>query len=79
MFNVKVGDVIRMSSFTHVEGDGELRVTFKAPSKKHVAVFLLLGNENMNGTEPLDIEKRMNEFGWFFKEAKKKKKSLTVG
>ena len=61
MFEVNKGDVVRMQSFTHVQPDSSF--TFKAKKGK-VAVFLLLGEENKDGSDPLDLVKRMNEFGW---------------
>ena len=61
MIECKSGDVVRMSSFTHVNPDSQF--TFKA-KKGRVAVFLLLGEENKDGSDPLDLESRMREFGW---------------
>jgi hypothetical protein len=56
------GDIIRMTSFTHVEP--HMSVGIKVGDRKKVAVFMLLGEENKDGTEPLDLEKRLNELGW---------------
>lgn len=58
----KPGDVLMMTSFTHVGPD--VRWTLKVNDRKKVAVFMLLGEENKDGTEPLDLEKRLNELGW---------------
>jgi hypothetical protein len=57
------GDIVRMSSFTHV--DGLCRWGFRVADKRKVSVFMLLGEENKDGTEPLDLEKQLNELGWF--------------
>ena len=69
MDDLKVGNVCPMKSMTIVRGnktDGELSLTYRKPKGKNY-VFLLLGVENDNGTDPLDCEKRMNELGWFLK------------
>lgn len=60
--NPRNGDVIRMTSFTHVEP--HCRWGIKVGDKTKVAVFMLLGEENKDGTEPLDLEKRLNDLGW---------------
>ena len=57
------GNIVRMSSFTHVEPN--IKWWFKIEDKKKVAVFMLLGEENRDGSDPLDLEKRLNELGWF--------------
>lgn len=65
---VRHGDLVRMTSFTHVEPTGHSplqSLTIKVSDKKKVAVFMLLGEENKDGTEPLDAKKRLNELGWF--------------
>jgi hypothetical protein len=60
------GDILRMASFTHVPSEGPLiSLTIKVGDRKKVAVFMLLGEENKDGTEPLDLEKRLNDLGWF--------------
>ena len=61
------GDIIRMTSFTHVEPDSRTRIKFD--DRKKVTVFMLLGEENKDGTEPLDLEKRLNELGWFKRDS----------
>lgn len=66
MVNPQYGDIIRVTSFTHVPSEGPLiSLTMKVGDKKMVAVFMLLGEENKDGTEPLDLEKRLNDLGWF--------------
>ena len=61
MIECKDGDVIRMTTFTHVNPDSQF--TFKAKTGR-VAVFLLLGEEAKDGSAPLDLEARLNRFGW---------------
>jgi hypothetical protein len=61
MISFGKGDVLRMSRFMHVEPEAEF--TLKA-KKGRVAVFLLLGEEAKDGSDPLDLEARLNEFGW---------------
>ena len=51
-----------MKSFTHVEPHCDWG--FKIADRKKVAVFMLLGEENKDGTEPLDVEQRLNQLGW---------------
>lgn len=55
------GDVVRMTNWTHHQLD--LQVSYKA-DKKAVAVFLLLGSEPRDETNPLDLEAAMNRLGW---------------
>lgn len=57
-----IGDILRMTSYSHVEP--HIQWTFKVSDKKKVMVFMLLGEENKDGTERLDCEKRLNELGW---------------
>ena len=61
MIEVKTGDVVRMKSFTHVNPDSEF--SFKA-KKGNVAVFLLLGNEKLDGSAPLDPLAALDRLGW---------------
>ena len=61
MIEVKTGDVVRMKSFTHVNPESQF--TFKA-AKGSVAVFLLLGNEKLDGSAPLDLMAAMKRLGW---------------
>jgi len=46
-----------------IECNPDSQFTFKA-KKGRVAVFLLLGEENKDGSDPLDLEARINKFGW---------------
>lgn len=62
------GDVITMTSFTHVQPG--LRVSYNRKNKNSVAVFLLLGNEPKDGSLPLDLVKAMNDLGWYSLEQK---------
>jgi hypothetical protein len=56
------GDVFRLSAWTHVEPT--IRVSYKVPERKKVAVFVHLGYENKDGTEPLDLKTAMRQLGW---------------
>ena len=70
MIEVKTGDVVRMKSFTHVNPDSQF--TFKA-KKGDVAVFLLLGNEKLDGSAPLDVFAVMDRLGWVPKKKEHRK------
>jgi hypothetical protein len=63
--DIRHGDIIRMTYFTHVEPTA--RIGIKVEDRKKVAVFMLLGEENKDGSDPLDLEKRLNELGWYAK------------
>jgi hypothetical protein len=68
------GDIVRLASFTHIPADGPLTsLTMKVGDRKLVAVFMLLGEENKDGTKPLDLEKQLNDLGWV------RDPSLTIG
>jgi hypothetical protein len=56
------GDIVRMTNFTHVTPNA--RITIGVGNKKKVAVFMLLGEENKDGSDPLNLEKRLNDLGW---------------
>jgi len=59
------GDIVRMASFTHIPAEGPLTsLTMKVGDRKLVAVFMLLGEENKDGTQPLNLEKQLNDLGW---------------
>lgn len=62
------GDVFRMTSFTHV--GPYMRVGMKVGDRTKVGVFMFLGEENKDGTDPLDCIKRMNELGWIIDNKK---------
>lgn len=62
MIEPRPGDLVRMVSFAHVEPN--VTWSFRVPGKKKVAVFMLLGEENKDGSEPLDGEKILNQLGW---------------
>lgn len=59
---MKIGDVVTMTHWTHYSPD--MQLSFRA-NKKEVAVFLLLGEEQRDGSKPLDLEAAMNRLGWF--------------
>lgn len=62
---MKPGDVVRMGTFKNrVDNDKvSAEFTFKVP-RDQVAVFLLLGSEKRDGSEPLDVNQRLKDFGW---------------
>lgn len=63
---LKVGAVTPMKSMTIIHGDkisGEVALTYKKPKGKRY-VFLLLGTENEDGSEPLDCFAVMDKLGW---------------
>lgn len=63
---LRVGMVAPMKSMNIIFGDktnGEMTLSYKKPKGKRY-VFMLLGTENDDGTEPLDCKKRLNELGW---------------
>jgi hypothetical protein len=62
---VKPGDVLRATTFTHVEP--QITITLKVGDRKRVAVFLLLGHEARDGNEPLDLVAAMDRLGWMMK------------
>lgn len=64
--SVRHGDLVRMTSFTHVEPTGRSplqSLTMKVSDKSKVAVFMLLGEENKDGTDPLDAERDLMNWG----------------
>lgn len=61
---MKRGDLCPMTSCSIRLGTTILG--YKAPKGKQF-VFLLLGMENKDGTEPLDPEKTLSEMGWRLK------------
>lgn len=65
MSDIGPGSVIRMTSFKdHFVGDTASGWMDYKAQKGKVAVFMLLGDENKDGSEPLDCVKRMHELGW---------------
>lgn len=58
-----LGDVFRLRSWTHVEP--HMSIGFKVDDKKQVGVFMILGHEPKDGSAQLDLEKAMNDLGWF--------------
>jgi hypothetical protein len=41
-----------------------MRVGFKCSDRKQVAVMLIIGHENKDGSEPLDLVAAMKQLGW---------------
>jgi hypothetical protein len=60
---MQVGDVIRARRWNHCEPSIELSYSV-GRGNKNVAVFLYLGTEPRDGSNPLDLEGRMKELGW---------------
>lgn len=68
---VRPGDVQRIRNWDHHQGNVRLsfNVGQQPKNEKVVGVFLFLGQEPLDETKPqLDLEKRMNDLGWFKKE-----------
>jgi len=66
---VRVGDVIRMTSFRDhiVTDEGEpVRVTMRSyrANPRRVYVAIMLGTEALDGSEPLDPEAALRRMGW---------------
>jgi len=72
---VKIGQVIRLRNFRHygvANPDAKMVMDwmeYKHPDKDKVFVVMLLGEESKDGSVELDCEKRLNEMGWFRKNA----------
>jgi hypothetical protein len=62
---MRVGDVIMIGKFDAV-GDG-IVASFKAPSRTQGYVFMFMGVQPRDGSEPLDLEDIMNQLGWTLK------------
>lgn len=62
---MKVGDIITTRNIRHYFTGKEAKgwAEYKAEKGKNMA-FLYLGQEPKDGSEPLDIDKRMKELGW---------------
>lgn len=58
----QIGDVVAMGAFTVMYPHA--RVSFKAGDKKTCTVFLLLGYEPKDGSNPLNPDSRLRELGW---------------
>jgi hypothetical protein len=65
-----IGDVFRMTSWSHVES--KMRLQMGCRDKKQVAVMLLLGYEDKDGSRSLDLERAMNDLGWVRTKSRKK-------
>lgn len=60
-------NVVLMKSFT--AWNQGLMVTHKPVNRNDVCVFLLLGTEPKDGSNPLDIDAAMGRLGWVRKDA----------
>ncbi len=68
MIDLQIGDVIRLTSLTQqfiIDKDTKaiLSANFKAPKGK-VFVGILLGVENRDGSEPLNVTEVLKTFGF---------------
>ncbi len=72
-FGLRIGDVTPMTSCTVVYGyprkPNHLKLTFKAKTGRRL-VFMFLGDETNNDSQPLDPVKRLYELGWSHPELK---------
>ena len=60
---IQVGDVLHMRQWQHCSSSAVF--TFGVGRKsKDVALFLYLGTEPRDGTDPLDVERRLRQLGW---------------
>jgi len=67
MSKILPGDVLTTTYFNvHTP---EVQLGFKAHAGEHL-VFVFLGNQPRDGNNPLDVDTRMNELGWFRDEEK---------
>jgi hypothetical protein len=57
------GDLLRMTHFMHYEPHALRPLSFKARRGEY-AVFLLLGREPCDGSNPLDVVAAMRRLGW---------------
>jgi hypothetical protein len=65
---LRIGGIIRARSWTHHIGTTRLNygVGRQKKGQETVAVMLYLGNEPLDESKPqLDLEKRMNDMGWY--------------
>ena len=62
---MEIGSLVTTTFIKHMsEG---VSLDWKAAKGKYF-VFVLLGHTNKDGSDPLDVTKRMNELGWYRKE-----------
>jgi hypothetical protein len=73
--NPKIGDIFRLSTYTHCDADpiGRVRVSMRSPKGK-VLVVCVLGAEDTYATAPIDIDAVMDKMGWQRKTTASKRK-----
>lgn len=60
---MNVGSVVYMTTCEVVSPEGDFRVRFNGGKGKRM-MFLALGIDNKDGSDPLDPRKVMDELGW---------------
>jgi hypothetical protein len=68
------GDIFYMTSWTTRPPGTGMSASISVKDRKKVGVFAYLGDEPKDGSAPLDLEKAMNELGWYRKPAERKRK-----
>ena len=66
---LKVGMITPMKSCTIIHGDkstGEIMMSYRKPKGQRY-VFMILGVENDDGTDPLDCAAVLGQMGWKLK------------
>jgi hypothetical protein len=68
---MKIGDLAPMTSCTVVYGDKSqsMRLSFKAPKGRRM-VFMLLGDEAADGSDPIDGKAVLEAMGWEIRDEK---------
>lgn len=69
-------DVVKARKIEDCQGHpkpSDMRVGFSSPNRDTYFVFLYLGAET--NAEPMEIEKRLNELGWFFQGKNREEKT----
>ena len=69
---VAIGDIIRVTSWTHPDGP---LTTVDIRDKKLVVVVALLGYEPKDGSAPLDVKAAMRQLKWVPANKKLRKRS----
>lgn len=64
---MKIGDIVTTTYIQQIIGDAKF--AYKAESGKQF-VFVFLGAENKDGSNPMDIDKVLGALGWKKKEQK---------
>jgi len=64
MIEIAIGDVVRARNWNYCTKNAVF--TFGVgKGSKNVALMLYLGTEPRDESAPLDVEKRLNDLGWF--------------